>query len=89
MPDLLEQFVDRAAGLLNDRNQAVVLAGATLMLRVGIGAARSDVAARLTWGRPEQAEGRGEKSCERQEETRGVDADQGRPARTCGLAVAW
>ncbi|KAG2453880.1 hypothetical protein HYH02_002086 [Chlamydomonas schloesseri] len=34
VPDLLEQFVDKAAELLNDRSQAVVLCGATLMLHV-------------------------------------------------------
>ena len=35
MPDLMEQFVDRAAELLNDRSQAAMLAGVTLMLQVG------------------------------------------------------
>eukprot|EP00198_Chlamydomonas_reinhardtii_P006516 XP_001695852.1 gamma-adaptin [Chlamydomonas reinhardtii] len=34
VPDLLEQFVDKAAELLNDRSQAVVLCGATLMLQI-------------------------------------------------------
>ncbi|KAG2434067.1 hypothetical protein HXX76_007795 [Chlamydomonas incerta] len=34
VPDLLEQFVDKAAELLNDRSQAVVLCGATLMLHI-------------------------------------------------------
>ncbi|KAG2501574.1 hypothetical protein HYH03_000079 [Edaphochlamys debaryana] len=34
VPDLLEQFVDKAAELLSDRNQAVVLCGATLMLQI-------------------------------------------------------
>ena len=34
VPELMEQFVDRAAELLTDRNHAVMLAGATLMLQV-------------------------------------------------------
>ncbi|KXZ55609.1 hypothetical protein GPECTOR_2g1159 [Gonium pectorale] len=37
VPDLLEQFVDKAAELLNDRSQAVQLGGATLMLQVARG----------------------------------------------------
>ncbi len=40
VPDLLEQFVDKAAELLNDRSQAVVLCGATLMLHVSAGQQR-------------------------------------------------
>ena len=42
VPDLLEQFVDKAAELLNDRSQAVVLCGATLMLQVSGGRRRCD-----------------------------------------------
>ncbi|EFJ49536.1 hypothetical protein VOLCADRAFT_101862 [Volvox carteri f. nagariensis] len=34
VPELLEQFVDKTAELLNDRNQAVVLSGVTLMLQI-------------------------------------------------------
>ncbi|GFR48866.1 hypothetical protein Agub_g10715 [Astrephomene gubernaculifera] len=34
VPELLEQFVDKAAELMNDRHQAVVLAAATLMLQI-------------------------------------------------------
>ncbi|PNH05077.1 AP-1 complex subunit gamma-2 [Tetrabaena socialis] len=34
VPDLLEQFVDKAVELLNDRNQGVVLCGVSLMLQI-------------------------------------------------------
>ncbi|GLC40655.1 hypothetical protein PLESTB_000036100 [Pleodorina starrii] len=34
VPELLEQFVDKAVDLLNDRNQAVMLCGVTLMLQI-------------------------------------------------------
>ncbi|GIL79860.1 hypothetical protein Vretimale_12443 [Volvox reticuliferus] len=34
VPDQLDQFVKKAAQLLNDRNQAVVLCGVTLMLQI-------------------------------------------------------
>lgn len=34
VPELVEVFADRAAELLNDRNQAVVLTGVALMLQV-------------------------------------------------------
>ncbi|GLI68027.1 hypothetical protein VaNZ11_012350 [Volvox africanus] len=34
VPELLDQFVTKAADLLNDRNQAVVLCGVTLMLQI-------------------------------------------------------
>lgn len=33
-PELVEEFVDRAAALLHDKNQAVSLAGVTLMLAI-------------------------------------------------------
>lgn len=34
VPEVLEGFIDRAAGLLNDRHHGVLLAGVTLMLEV-------------------------------------------------------
>jgi AP-1 complex subunit gamma-1 len=33
-PELIEEFIDRAASLLHDKNQAVALAGVTLMLAI-------------------------------------------------------
>lgn len=45
VPELLEQFVDKAAELLNDRSQAVLLCGVSLMLQArgtwnGVGGGR-------------------------------------------------
>lgn len=34
VPEVLESFVDRAAGLLSDRHHGVLLAGVTLMLEI-------------------------------------------------------
>lgn len=34
VPELVESFIERAASLLNDKNQGVMLTGATLMLQV-------------------------------------------------------
>lgn len=34
MPDLIEQFAERAAEVIHDRNQAVMTAGITLMLAI-------------------------------------------------------
>ena len=34
VPELVESFIERAANLLNDKNQGVMLTGATLMLQV-------------------------------------------------------
>lgn len=34
VPEVIESFIDRAAGLLNDRHHGVLLAGVTLMLEI-------------------------------------------------------